>query len=121
MFCYKKVPVPESVYITSDPRSPIRPVGSNVTLICTVELSPAVDVPVSVNTVWTGPDGFKRNIAAEPVMGSNTTHASTTMIRSFGRTESGNYTCDVTAYITSQCHPSSCNASSTTKRISVGN
>ena len=30
----------------------------NVTLICTVELSPAVDVPVTVSTVWTGPAGF---------------------------------------------------------------
>ena len=26
-------------------------------LICTVELNPAVDVPVAVNVVWNGPDG----------------------------------------------------------------
>ena len=30
--------------------------GSSVTLACAVELSPAVDVPVTVYTFWTGPD-----------------------------------------------------------------
>ena len=44
-----------SVYATSHPVRIIRPIGSNVTLTCTVELSPVVDVPVTVNTVWTGP------------------------------------------------------------------
>ena len=30
--------------------------GSSPNLICTVELSPLVDVPVNVYTEWTGPD-----------------------------------------------------------------
>ena len=48
--------------------SPILTLASvNVTLICTVKLSPAVDVPVTVNTVWTGPAGF----LADNVSGDN--------------------------------------------------
>ena len=30
---------------------------SVLTLICTVGLNPAVDIPVTVNVVWNGPDG----------------------------------------------------------------
>ena len=80
------------VTISSDPISPIRPVGSDVTLTCTVELSPAVDVPVTLNTVWTGP---------EVVTLSTTTPVeedliSTATVNSFGRDQSGNYTCRAT-------------------------
>ena len=70
-------------------------VGSTVTLTCTVELSPAVDVPVTVNTVWTGPDGFMTTSTAQR-MGSTTTYTSTAMVSSFGRDQSGNYTCTAT-------------------------
>ena len=73
--------------------NPIWPIGSNVTLTCTVELSSEVDVPVTVNTVWTGPDGFSTNITAQPVMESNTTYTSTVIIKSFRRDQSGSYTC----------------------------
>ena len=80
--------------VTSDPVSPIQSiVFPNVTLTCTVVLSPAVDVPVTVNTVWTGPDGFMISNAAQPVMGSSTTYTSVAMVSSFGRNQSGNYTC----------------------------
>ena len=81
--------------MTSDPVSPIRPVGSDVTLTCTVvlTLSPAMDVPVTVNTVWTGPDRFMVTNTAQPVMGSTTTYTSTAMVTSFGREQSGFYTC----------------------------
>ena len=79
--------------IASNKVNPIRPVGSNVTLTCTVELSPAVDVPVTVNTVWTAPAGFMTTNTAQPVMGSTTTYTSTAMVSSFGRDQSGNYTC----------------------------
>ena len=74
---------------------PIRPVGSTITLTCTVELSPVVDVPVTVNTVWTGPDEFRAtNTALRPVMGSTT---STATVSSFGKEQSGAYLCDATA------------------------
>ena len=68
-------------------------VGSIVTLTCTVELHSAVDVPVTVNTVWTGPAGFIHTSTAQPVMESNTTYTSKATINSFGRDQSGNYIC----------------------------
>ena len=110
---------PNSVTVTSDPGSPIRPVGSTVTLTCTVELSPAVDVPVTVNTLWTGPDGFITTNTAQPVMGSTTTYTSTVMVNSFQRNQSGNYSCRVTV---SSSSPVLTNSSqrSHTKRITTG-
>ena len=58
-------------------------------------LDSSVNVPVTVNTEWTGPDNFNRNIMAQQ-MGSTTTYTSTVMVRSFGRDQSGNYTCTAT-------------------------
>ena len=78
----------------SDKSNSIRPVGSNVTLTCTVDLDPAVDVPVIVNTEWTGPD----NVALYPsyvFMVNLTRYVSTINVSSFGRGQSGNYTCSV--------------------------
>ena len=92
MFLCLTVPAPTSVTVTNGSVN----VGSTVTLTCTVELSPAVDVPVTVNTVWTGPDGFMTTNTAQPVMGSTTTYTSTAMVSSFGRDQSGDYTCTAT-------------------------
>lgn len=83
------VPVPTTVNISHGMIN----VGATVTLNCTVELSPLVDVIVTVNTVWTGPAGFMTNNTAQPVMGSTTNYTSTAMISSFGREQSGNYIC----------------------------
>ena len=74
----------------------------NITLFCTVELSPAVDVPVTVNTVWTGPAEFSTNNTAQPVIESTTTYISAAVVRPFGRDQSGNYTC--TATVSSLSH-----------------
>ena len=90
------VPAPSSVTVTSNMTNPIWPIGSNVNLTCTVKLSSAVDVPVTVNTVWTGPAGFSTNVTAQPVTGSTTTYTSTAIVRSFEREQSGNYTCRAT-------------------------
>ena len=68
----------------------------NITLTCTVELSPAVDVPVTVNAVWTGPDQCMTTDIAQPVMGSTSTYTSTAMVSLIGRNPSGNYTCTAT-------------------------
>ena len=47
---------------------------------------------MTVNTVWTGPDGFMTtNTAAQSVRGNTTTYASTAMV-----SVSGNYTCKAT-------------------------
>ena len=85
------VPAPSSVTVTSGQANPLaeRP------LTCTVVLDSSVDVAVTVNTVWTGPDNFNRNIMAQQ-MGSTTTYTSTVMVSSFGRDQSGDYTCTAT-------------------------
>ena len=71
-------------------------VGSDVILMCTVDLDPAVDVSVTVDTVWSGPDGFMNTTTAQPVMGSTATYTSTARVSSFGRNQSGNYSCEAT-------------------------
>ena len=83
------VPAPDTVTVSHSPIS----IGSTVTLTCTMVLSPLVDVAVTVNTVWTGPDGFMTTNTAQPVMGSTTTYTSTAMVSSFGREKSGVYVC----------------------------
>ena len=82
------------VMVSSYPVSPIRPVGSHVTLTCTVhvELSPAVDVPVTVNVQLSDPAGSPLTTSSM----SGSTYTSTAMVSSFGRDQSGNYTCTVT-------------------------
>ena len=119
-FRLSPVPVPTSVSVTSNPVSPIRPVGSNVTLTCTVELSPAVhvDVPVIVNTVWTGPDGVTLS-PTTPSMENLTRYTSTAMVNSFGRDQSGNYTCTATVSSTSLFLTDSGSLSGT-GRVTVG-
>ena len=86
------VPAPSSVMLSSSIPNPIPP-GSSVTLTCAVELSPAVDVPVTVNTVLTTPGGFTNTSTA---MGSSTNYAATYVINSFRRSNSGNYACRAT-------------------------
>ena len=70
----------------------MRPIGYAVSLACIVhmESSPVVDVPVTLNTVWTGPDGFTATNSSYPV---ETTHTTTIVINSFKRNESGIYIC----------------------------
>ena len=106
------------VTITSDPVSPVQPVGTNVTLTCNVELDLSVDILVTVNTVWTGPDNLNRSIIAQR-MGNTTTYTSTVMVSSFGRDQSGDYTCMATVSSTSSfiISPS---PQSATSRITVG-
>lgn len=83
-----------SLNITSNKVSPVRPIGSEVTLTCTVELNTSVNVPVIVTILWMGPDGFKTTInTSQPTVGSNTSYSSAYTIRSFGRERSGQYRC----------------------------
>ena len=115
------VPAPSSVTVTSDQANPlaVRPVGmATVTLTCTVVLDSSVDVSVAVNTVWTGPDNFNRNIIAQQ-MGSTTTYTSTVMVSSFGRAQSGDYTCRATVSSASPFITGNPSMSGTS-RISVG-
>ena len=80
--------------VTRDQPIPIRPIGSTVTLTCTVVLAEYVEC-LTVNTEWIGPNGFSENGIAHR-MGSTTTYTSTAMVSSFGRDQSGNYTCTAT-------------------------
>ena len=63
-----------------------------------------MDVPVTVNTVWTGPAGFSTTNTAQAMAGSTTTYTSTAMVSSFGRDQSGDYNC--TAIVSSTAHSS---------------
>ena len=69
-------------------------VGSSHNLTCTVELSSAIDVPVIVNTVWTGPAGtvFTPNDSVTTTMESLITYISTAM---FNKVGNSNHTCTV--------------------------
>ena len=55
-----------------------------------------MDIPVTVSTEWTRPDGFMTNNTAQLVTGSTTTYTSTATVSSSGREQSGNYTCKAT-------------------------
>ena len=94
-YLYFTVPPPTSVIVESDPASPVRPIGSDVTFTCTVELSPAVDVPVIINVQLTNPAGNPLTTTSTPLL-SGSIHTSTAMVSSFGRNQSGNYTCTAT-------------------------
>ena len=88
------VPQP-TVSLISNPPNPILS-GSSSSLTCTVELSPAVDVPVSISIVWTAPEETY-NIASttNPVMKSLTLYTSSSTLNSVESSDSGNYTCTV--------------------------
>ena len=86
--------------LSSSTPNPVRPVGSTVILACTVhvELSPVVDVPVTVNVAWIGHHNslidFMTTNNAQPVMRGITTYTSTLTISSLGRNQSGIYECN---------------------------
>ena len=87
--------VPQPILrLVSDTPNPIRS-GSSPILTCAVELSPAVDVPVSISTVWTGPDGSTLMSAAPPVMKSFTHYTSDLKLNYVEPADSGNYNCTV--------------------------
>ena len=87
------VPVPNVKVVSSTP-NPILS-GSSPTLTCTIELHPAVDIPVHITTVWTGPDGSKLTSAASPVMKSFTHYTSKITLNYIKPENSGSYTCNV--------------------------
>jgi hypothetical protein len=114
------VPAPTSVTLSSNIPNPIPPFGSEIALTCAVELSPAVDVPVTVNTVLTRPDGFPTPRTAQPVMGSSSSYTATFMISSFGRSNSGLYACGATASLTSNAYIRDSSTVSNSVRVTTG-
>ena len=90
------VPPPSSVIISTGSSNPVRPIKSAVNLTCTVqvELSQPEDIPVVLDIVWAGlTDGFTVLNTSQLILESSTTYTSKAIISSFGRNESGNYTC----------------------------
>ena len=82
--------------ITSTPASPIRPIGSDVTLTCIVDLSPLVDIPVTVTAQISAPLGVTITPVTNSVMENATRYTSTATVGPFGRDHSGEYTCMAT-------------------------
>ena len=72
----------------------VRPVGSAVTLTCTADLDSAIGVPVTVNIQLRDPAGRLLTATTPSVSGS--TYSSMATITSFGRDQSGLYTCSAT-------------------------
>ena len=90
----------QTVTVTSNPTGIIT-AGSSVILTCTVEFNAALESPVTVNVVWTGPAGFVTANIAQPIGNMYTTYISTVTINPLGREHSGNYTCTATSSSTS--------------------
>ena len=107
MICYlivvlsHLVPPPTAVTLTASPNGTIF-TGSPLTLTCSIELSEAVNIAVTVNTVWSGPPGtqFTTTTSVATTM-TATTYTSTATISSVGTSDSGEYTCTATVSSTS--------------------
>ena len=107
--------------LSSNIPNPLPPFGSqSVTLTCAVELSPAVNVPVTVNTVLTAPEGLMITSTAQPVMGNSTNHAATFRISPFRNSNSGVYTCSTTVSATSNAYISDSSTVIHSFRVTTG-
>ena len=95
-YTFLSVPAPTSVMVTAPVDAIIA--GSSPNLTCTVELSPAVDVPVTVNTVWTGP--ALTTVTPTSLMMENLTRYITMAMIDAAR--NGSYTCQATISSSSQ-------------------
>ena len=87
------VPSTASVSVTSIPSSPIS-VASSVTVICTLELNSAIlksDVSLLMVSAQLSRDGIPLPLTGPTVSGTTFTY--TSQFESFGRSDSGNYTC----------------------------
>ena len=88
--------------LSSNLPNPVRPIGYNVTLKCSVHI-PAVDIPLTLERVLTGPDEFMTTMnISQPILGSiSMTHTTRVVISSFGREQSGSYTCTANLHLSS--------------------
>ena len=96
-YIFLAVPALSSVVLTSNKSNPIQPVGSGISLTCTVELSPSVvesDLSVLMVDAQLSRDGTPLNLTGPTVTGTTFTY--TIQLDSFGRSDSGNYECTAT-------------------------
>ena len=78
----------------NDAANLIRPVGSSITLNCTVKFGPAVsaaEVPLLMVDAQLSRDEIRLNLTGPTVSGTTFTY--TRQFESFERSDSGNYTC----------------------------
>ena len=109
----------DSVTVSSNVSTPS--IGSAITLICTVELSPLLGVAANISTKWMGPAGLMISNTAQPVIGSTTTYTSSAIVSFFVRNTSGIYSCTATVNSTSTFHIGSGSESRTgNARVTVG-
>ena len=90
------VPAPVSVNFTSDKPNPIRPYGSNITLICIVELNSTANLSALMVNVTFIKNYSSLNAFSQGKMTDVATYTFTTELESFKRNSSGNYNCTVT-------------------------
>ena len=87
-----------------------------------MELDPAVDVPVILNTMLTGPDRVNITTVniSQPIaiLGTATIHTSRVVISTFEREKSGNYAC-IAILSSSSNDPYFINGSATSNLIQV--
>ena len=97
----------------------VRPIGSTVTLTCMADLDSAIDVSVTVNIRLSDPDGSPLTTTAPLVSGS--TYTSVATVSSFGRDQSGEYTC-LTTVVSSRSNSflSSSSPQSGTLKVTTG-
>ena len=91
---YYVVATSSSIMLTSSEGNSLQIVGSDVTLTCTLELNPAIvetDLPLLMVDAQLSRDGIPLALTGPIVTGTTFTY--TTELNSFGRSDSGNYTC----------------------------
>ena len=91
------VPAPTSVAVT--PPTGIIIAGSSPSLTCTVDLTTAVDIEVTVSTVWTGPDMMTTVTPTSSVMINLTRYV---IMANVDAARGGNYTCQASIDSSSQ-------------------
>ena len=91
------MPAPTVVTVTA-PVGVIIAGTRSLSLTCTVELTTAVDIPVTVNTVWTGPD-MTTVTPTSSVMESLTRYI---IMANVDAARGGNYTCQASIDSSSQ-------------------
>ena len=86
------------------PEGTIHPVGSSIIVFCTVELGPSIlesELSLVIVDAWLSRDGTPLTLLTDPTV-TDTAFTYTTQFNSFGRSDSGNYTCNATVRPKSQ-------------------
>ena len=89
------VTAPTSVTVMSSKPNPIRPIASDMLLECNVEYSESCfNFPITVNVIWTGPNSNAPIATNQTLLNVGIRNTSVMiMVYSFGRQDSGNYSC----------------------------